>query len=299
MEERICLSCGNKFIPKDKRYGTYCSQKCFHDYRRVLPDIVCTTCGKLFRPDKQEQVDAERHYCSLKCQHEGLSKLLRKRPDQVCPVCGKLFAVTSNRKKYCSSECAHASLKKYATKADQRKAEKQRYKERHREEFEAAANARATERARQKAEREAQRIADAEKKLLAKIHPCANCGKLTSRQKYCSKKCCNNAANNRKESKRRAKIKDALVDSDITLMDVYKNDMGFCYICGRPCSLDDQKMVDGTIICGPNYPSIDHVIPLSKGGKHSWENVRLACRQCNSEKSDHIPHLLTVPVMGG
>ena len=30
--------------------------------------------------------------------------------------------------------------------------------------------------------------------------------------------------------------------------------------------------------------SIDHVVPLSRGGKHEIENLLPACRSCNSSK---------------
>ncbi len=32
--------------------------------------------------------------------------------------------------------------------------------------------------------------------------------------------------------------------------------------------------------------TLDHVIPQSKGGKDSWDNLVTACKRCNSEKSD-------------
>jgi 5-methylcytosine-specific restriction endonuclease McrA len=35
----------------------------------------------------------------------------------------------------------------------------------------------------------------------------------------------------------------------------------------------------------PLRASIEHVIPLSLGGAHDWENVRLACMACNEGKS--------------
>jgi 5-methylcytosine-specific restriction endonuclease McrA len=40
--------------------------------------------------------------------------------------------------------------------------------------------------------------------------------------------------------------------------------------------------------CGAQAENIDHVIPRSRGGTHSWENVVAACRRCNTEKEDHL-----------
>ncbi|MBW4519717.1 MAG: HNH endonuclease [Scytolyngbya sp. HA4215-MV1] len=36
--------------------------------------------------------------------------------------------------------------------------------------------------------------------------------------------------------------------------------------------------------------TIDHVIPRSKGGGHTWDNVVAACETCNSRKGDRILH---------
>jgi 5-methylcytosine-specific restriction endonuclease McrA len=36
--------------------------------------------------------------------------------------------------------------------------------------------------------------------------------------------------------------------------------------------------------------TIDHVIPRSKGGQHTWDNVVAACERCNSLKGDWLPH---------
>jgi len=40
--------------------------------------------------------------------------------------------------------------------------------------------------------------------------------------------------------------------------------------------------------CGGTAESIDHVIPRSKGGPHTWENVVAACRPCNVRKGDRL-----------
>lgn len=46
--------------------------------------------------------------------------------------------------------------------------------------------------------------------------------------------------------------------------------------------------------CGnPNsayQPTIDHIRPLSKGGKDVRENIILCHRDTNEEKADHYPH---------
>jgi 5-methylcytosine-specific restriction endonuclease McrA len=45
--------------------------------------------------------------------------------------------------------------------------------------------------------------------------------------------------------------------------------------------------------CGQRFPSqdltFDHVVPRSRGGNTSWENVVTACQSCNLAKADHMP----------
>lgn len=41
--------------------------------------------------------------------------------------------------------------------------------------------------------------------------------------------------------------------------------------------------------CGGVADSIDHVVPRSRGGQHTWENVAAACRPCNLRKRDRTP----------
>src|ERR671916_356470 len=40
--------------------------------------------------------------------------------------------------------------------------------------------------------------------------------------------------------------------------------------------------------CPRHADTIDHVVPRSRGGTHSWENCVAACRTCNSRKADRL-----------
>jgi len=43
--------------------------------------------------------------------------------------------------------------------------------------------------------------------------------------------------------------------------------------------------------CGSTkHLTLDHVIPRSKGGTHTWDNVVTACERCNSKKGDRLLH---------
>lgn len=35
--------------------------------------------------------------------------------------------------------------------------------------------------------------------------------------------------------------------------------------------------------------TVDHIIPKSRGGQDSWENMVAACRECNNKKGNHSP----------
>ena len=69
-----------------------------------------------------------------------------------------------------------------------------------------------------------------------------------------------------------------------SLLKLYKKDNGICYLCGGICNWNDKQEINGTIIVGDSYPSIDHVIPLSKGGTDDWNNLKLAHFKCNWQK---------------
>lgn len=126
----------------------------------------------------------------------------------------------------------------------------------------------------------------------AAVSFCPECGSIfVGRKKYCSSICLKRSSNSTKKDKRLRKIKERKMDY-ISLRSLYMRDHGRCWICGGVCDFEDySRDQDGNFIVGGNYPSIDHVYPLSKGGMHSWDNVKLAHHYCNSVKCDKVVSL--------
>ncbi|QWR78852.1 HNH endonuclease [Candidatus Magnetomonas plexicatena] len=54
-----------------------------------------------------------------------------------------------------------------------------------------------------------------------------------------------------------------------------------------------RKLTDGVCYyCGLKFPAteltMDHLIPLSKGGMSARENIVAACRNCNTKKNSQL-----------
>jgi len=47
----------------------------------------------------------------------------------------------------------------------------------------------------------------------------------------------------------------------------------------------------------PKQLTFDHVVPVSKGGQKSWENIVTACQKCNHKKSDRTPREAGMPLL--
>jgi 5-methylcytosine-specific restriction endonuclease McrA len=61
----------------------------------------------------------------------------------------------------------------------------------------------------------------------------------------------------------------------LTRRAIYKRDELKCQYCGEKPKLDEL--------------SIDHLIPVSRSGKNTWENLVLACFRCNRRKANKLP----------
>lgn len=143
---------------------------------------------------------------------------------------------------------------------------------------------------------------------LDKVYVCKICGKeYTSRQYmesegltlfsnvgYCSHACKRKAMNKAKKMSPsgktghyydRARKYGVEYIPGITLKKVVARDGLRCAICGGMCDWNDHTW---SSCSGPLYPSVDHIIPMAKGGPHIWENVQVAHVMCNSEKGDKV-----------
>jgi len=82
--------------------------------------------------------------------------------------------------------------------------------------------------------------------------------------------------------KRRAIIRGerGAASESIDVEDVFQRDGWICQICLRPVS-QEAKWPD--VMCA----SLDHRIPLARGGSHTYTNVQLAHFVCNSRKGSH------------
>ena len=150
--------------------------------------------------------------------------------------------------------------------------------------------------------REAERIRRFDEIHICKICGCAytprqymeSCGlKFYSNPGYCSSTCKKRyAADKRQEWKKkshkhsskhysRARKLGLPRERGVNLINLIERNGLTCAICGLPCFYEG----DGK---GDLYPSIDHIIPMSKGGGHTWDNVQIAHRICNTNKRDYI-----------
>lgn len=72
---------------------------------------------------------------------------------------------------------------------------------------------------------------------------------------------------------------DLLVTDQWTeIIAAYRRSNGVCGICGQP--------VDLTISSGPLQPTIDHIVPQTRGGSSDRVNLQLAHRVCNNRKGN-------------
>lgn len=262
-KEHICLFCGEKFL-SGRIDAKYCSKDCgrkasnvrtghcTYDKKGTLIYKTCAQCGKDFQTDNPRRI-----FCSRSCKDFVRNKNVYKSKHPNARTMREIHEAKIERERVKAEE-----RKRYVEEMERRKAEK-------------------------KAERERikQQNIDYWQNYTA-VHTCEICNKDFEAHypttKYCSDKC------RMKSSKTKRRYKDITVDRGINLYKLARRDNNICQLCGLEVNWNDYSKTETTVVCGNMYPSIDHINPISLGGLHSWDNVQLAHRICNTRKNNRF-----------
>lgn len=232
-----------------------------------IKNKICPICNKEFKPKEKEQ-----KYCSQQCQWIGIRK-----PKEICVClqCGKEFIPPrGNSGMYCSRQCQWNSMKLSEDVIEERQRQKE-YNKVIKDLIHTMDN-----------------IVNIIDNDISRISECKYCGNYYIKYNgrgYCSNMCRKKDKHRRYGNKEKRLKKNGKPDYSITLDKLYKRDKGICKLCGNKTNYNDY-IIDskGNFIVGYSYPSIDHIIPIAKGGVHQWYNVQLACFRCNALKRDKI-----------
>lgn len=115
---------------------------------------------------------------------------------------------------------------------------------------------------------------------------CLECGKMHQpiygdmHDKYCSDRCAKRNGKRNQHHARRCRLTKGFRET-VYKAKIWARDRYTCQICGKKVALKQKAP-------HPYSPSLDHIIPLSKGGTHEPKNVRLVHFIYNSLKSDGV-----------
>lgn len=213
---------------------------------RTLP---CAMCGQQFTFTVKSKGRYQR-YCSIACRHQRIRQQVR-RPgtrrahDKTCIECGAAFSTPNASTACCSRECG---WKRGKRRQDEWRAEQAR--KRH------------------------ARICESCGSQFVMRRPSgkANRGIVLEGQ-FCSRECAGSQKLWPSYEERRRAINRMKKQAPFDATDVFERDHWHCGICGYA--------VSSTL----NYPDprsgcVNLTIPPSKGGKRTWDNVKLAHLTC-------------------
>ena len=274
---RTCGSCGKAFLGRPDQ--KWCTRACGAKTRCVpkpprekvvWPIRTCLACGASF-----VQTDPRRStYCSRKCSSPFNAAKAHSPAVQRCLSCGEEFLGFKKNGSYCSDRCK--------AKADELKSQpKAHVCSQCGKTFLSVRKRRFCSIKCESKNRRPTQSGTVE---------CLSCGKTVNvsshfqdGRKYCSPKCQKYAARKTGKHRRRVRIKSHPVEI-VTIRFLLKRDKNICQLCKKPVN---KRAVAPAL----DSPSIDHVIPLAKGGSHTKANTQLACFGCNTLKGDRVESL--------
>jgi len=286
--------CGGEYAPYHKRQR-FCSETCQRAWWKQnrkkagkKHTFVCQQCGKTYRTTHADRNTCCSRECGLaySAQQALETRFESEAIDKVCLSCGQRFRDWPCKPDYCSEECRERGAKlvcdvcgeafyghpnvKYCSDGCRRKVKRHRHRV-----------------MKQRLGRTGGRL---------KVFVCKQCGmQFTQRvwnnePLFCSKDCARKHwrdshpvkgkhMQSRANSMRRArKHGNGRVES-IDHQAVFQRDGWVCGICGKRC---EQSLR----FPHPLSATLDHIVPLARGGTHTWANVQCAHFACNSRKQD-------------
>lgn len=124
--------------------------------------------------------------------------------------------------------------------------------------------------------------------------PCSKCAEPVARRQASYCKACRVAREidrwRQKNRQRRAQLRAAVSES-YTLAEIAERDGHRCQLCRRKVDMDLKAP-------HPRSPSIDHIVPLVKGGDDTRANVQLAHRRCNTSKGTRVADVQQLALVG-
>ena len=251
--------------------------------------IKCLVCGNSFSAPSRKGCIPK--YCSDTCRHKVEKDKLRTKADlermietRACLVCGEVFTARGKgyHRRYCSDKCSS-------------KAEHIKRNTKRRDNAPLLPCAFCGKQFKKLGTRKycSSECYIEAKRPIERIDICPMCKtEITLRgnkHKYCSKKCADKAQEKvyRKNSTtRRALRKTNGHVEKINPEDIFNRDGWKCQLCGKKVSKGLYKTKGTKRHAGA--PSLDHIVPLSRGGEHTKINVQCTCYACNMKKNNKI-----------
>ena len=247
-----CKHCGQAFEPayNTAKRQKFCSDQCRYAAKQKRQhyeryQYICQQCNAPYKTAYKERDK----FCSRECAfaHKAAKpKLPNERPMLDCQQCGGAFDQKTTEL-FCSDECR----KIYNARKTKEKAERKHTPAR----------------------------------LLCK--ECGGAfepGYASKRRSFCGAACADkwqssNSLNSRARKYLRSYYGKLTVEiyTPISSQNVYTRDNWLCGICALPI---DQQAKPGE----PFSASVDHIVPLSRGGIHTYANVQAAHHLCNRRK---------------
>jgi 5-methylcytosine-specific restriction endonuclease McrA len=274
------LTCGS--CQREERKGKRC---CAGDAKQVVSgNGCCVVCATPLKP-------RQKAFCGLPCRLQHL-----RVPERQCVACGVTFKPKGSKPKYCTNECAN-----------RHKAELYRQPE-------------------SKMQQNKTTVNGCRKGACCRLSysPCESCKckkPTLKKRRFCSTKCqshyhyrlsCDRGATKRfkgmtvcqwcgskrfnrvhankmfcsckcsskhGKAQRRHRKKATVSEHGVNWKSAVKRFGWGCACCKTECVRPQGFNL-------PNEATLDHIHPIAKGGSHTWDNVQVLCRSCNTRKSD-------------